>query len=182
MTGSPWVALLVALAAGNPARRALPLLPAAGPVRLLGALVTVGVLLAVGLTAGAVTGALEVGVPTVLVAAGLVVGTTALADVLAPEPAALGGLGERGAAWCPVAFPHLLRPQLALAILAAGAAHGAVVGAVLALAAPALTLLLATLLADGPPAPRAVLAGGRVLAVAGVLGAVDLVLDGIFAV
>ena len=53
MTGSVAVALLAALAAGNPARRAGPLAPAAPAVRRAGALVAATALLAAGLGAGA---------------------------------------------------------------------------------------------------------------------------------
>ena len=182
MNSSAWVALLVGLAAGNPARRALPL--AGHGLRLVasGAAPVALTLVALGLAAGPVLRALEVSVPTVLVGAGLVVGATSLVDLVAGRPAALPGLDRRGAMWCPVAFPHLLRPQLAVAVLAAGAAHGALSATVAALVPLALTVALARFASPGASLGLGLVAVGRMLAALGVLAAVDLVIDGVFAV
>lgn len=178
MTGSVWAALLVGVAAGNPARRAVALAAATPSARWRGAAVTCIVLGALAAAAGAILGALESTVPTVLVAAGIVVGATALAEVLAGPPAALAGVDAPGAWAAPIAFPHLLRPQLAMAALAAGAAHGLLVGALVAVIAPVLSVVMVGRL--GPVANLTAL--GRLIAAAGVLGSVDLVMDGIFSV
>jgi hypothetical protein len=181
VTGSVLAALVLGLAAANPPRRALPLAAAAPPVRAAGAALAAVALLLVALGAGAIADALEVSVPTVLIAAGLVVGATSLAEVLMAAPPPLPDAEAAGAWACPVAFPHLLRPQLALAALAAGVAHGALVGAVVAVGGPLLAVVVAGL-GGGAARPGALGAAGRFAGALGVLAAVDAVLDGIFAV
>lgn len=178
MTGSAWVVLLVGLAAGNPPRRCLPLAAARWGVAAAGAAMAAALLLVPALAAGGLLDALDVSVPTLLVGVGLVVGVVSASELVRGAPAPLPDLGARGAAWCPVAFPHLLRPTLAVAVLGAGAAHGAGPGAALAVGVPLVTAALA---GRRPRPGGGMLAAARFVAAVGVLGSVAVVVEGIFA-
>jgi hypothetical protein len=151
------------------------------------------------LAADPIRDALQVSAPTLRIAAGLVLVVASLLQLLRPRPAPIDDLDRRGAALVPLAFPHLLRPELALVALAAGVDHGAVgLLAVLAAVGPLVPALrsasgygrgvgrrVARRGRDGRrrgPLPASVLAGaGLVTAAAGVLAGVDLVVRGVFA-
>src|SRR5690606_3288484 len=127
---------------------------------------------------GPLLGALSVSAPNIQIAAGLVLLVRATVDAATPpghEPARLDG---RWNALVPVAFPLLIRPEVALLALAAGAQLG--VARAAAIAAPAyLAAAVALAVWRGARTARTV---GVVLSVVGVAAAVDLVIDGVLAV
>ena len=174
------VAALACLAAANPARRAAALLGATRPSwrsTATAAVVTALVLGTLAAAAGGLLDALDIDTPTARLAAGLVLVVVALAQLVGGAPAALPGTTDRYAALVPLAFPLLLRPELALVGLSAGADHGVV--AVLLVAVP--LLLTAVVSAVAPADDRLLEPTGRLLAAVGVLAGVDLVVDGVIA-
>ena len=190
LAAAPLAVLLAALAAGNPPRRAASV-PGTPPGRMTAAAAVAAVpLLILALGAGAVLDALAVSRPTVRVAAGLVLMAVGLFDVvrtLRPLPGAELGVVV------PLGFPLLLRPEVALVALVAGADHGAVGGAAAVLVALAGTPLLAMAWRRAPeswgPGPEASsgpatdpwAGAARWLGALGVLVGAGLLLDGILA-
>lgn len=183
--------LLAALAAGNPPRRAATV-PATAAARLAGAAAAAALpLVLLGVGAGAVLDALAVSRPTARVAAGLVLMAVGLVEVVRtarplPDPD-LGVL-------VPLGFPLLLRPEVALVVLVAGADHGVGGGIAAVLVALAGTPLVARarrpapgeaaappLPAPVPPATDPWSGAARWLAALGVLVGAGLLLDGILA-
>ncbi|MBK5224547.1 MAG: hypothetical protein JJE52_17055 [Acidimicrobiia bacterium] len=138
MTVSGWPVVFAVVAVVNPPRLA-PALPGRGrPLRerleptVLGGIAASVVLIALAAAGEAVADLLSVSAPTLRVAAGLVVLLGAARDVLGGPPAAEPALSGRRAALVPVAVPFVLRPDLGLLVVSAGADGrvGLTVGAV----------------------------------------------------
>jgi len=174
-----WVAALAVIAAVNaPRRRAAVPQPIAPAVAVTGAAVSWLAIVVAAAVSGPLLDALAVSAPNIQIAAGLVLLVRAIVDAATPpghEPARLDG---RWQALVPVAFPLLIRPEVALLALAAGAELG--VARAVAIAAPAyLAAAVALAVWRGERAARTV---GVALSVMGVAAAVDLVIDGVLAV
>lgn len=119
------LAAVVLLAAVNPPRRVGELDPRPRPaVGALAWAIVVVVLVAVAAASGPVLEWLAVSPATLRIGAGFVLVLRAMMDLVRaprPEPEALAGWGE---AVYPVAVPVLLRPELALLAMSAGADLG----------------------------------------------------------
>lgn len=174
-----WVALVAVVAAVNPLRRwsalRAPLEPA---VAAAGAGIAWLAALVLAAVSDTILDRLSISAPNAQIAAGLVLLVRALVDVVLPpgvEPVAGGG---RWRAAFPVAFPQLVRPEVALLMLAGGVVLGIGRTAFVAAAAYAATALALSVWRWER--------GARVLAVAtsvaGVAAAVDIVIDGVLAV
>jgi len=183
---SEWLVAIAVIAGTNPARLA-PALPRGDRDRSERVLVTAfgsviaAVVLAVLVAAGgSVAGWLEVSAPTFAVAAGLVLVLAAIGQaVRAPhaEPSRPG----RGAALVPVAVPFVLRPEVGLLCLAAGAGS-AEVGAMIGLIGAVLgTVVGAWVDADGTTL-RVTAWTARLLEVAAVAAGIAITVDGVVAV
>jgi small neutral amino acid transporter SnatA (MarC family) len=152
-------------------------------VLLVAVLVTAVPLVVVVLTAGPILDALDVGPPTVRIAAGLVLTAAALVQLLRGRrrgpPIVAASEVTGGAALVPLAFPYLLRPELALVALSAGADRGWV-----GLLPVAVGLGPLALVARRLPSSRGrglLAAAGSFTAALGVLVGVDFVVRGVFA-
>ena len=137
------------------------------------------VLVVLAAVAGPLLRTIDVSAPTALIAAGIVVGLTALFDLLRPTAAALPAASGPGAAGAFVALV-LVRPAVALLVLAVAADVGVGIGVGVA-AAAALASLAALRPLTGQRSVWENLAV-RAVAVVAIVGAVDLVVDGIFAI
>ncbi len=174
-----WIAALAVMAAVNPPRRRAALLTRTGPaIAVSGAVIAWLALVVAAAVSRPLLDALSVSPPNIQIAAGLVLLVRAMVDVALPpgrESARLTGWWH---AVVPVAFPLLIRPEVALLALSAGAALG--VARTAAIAAPAyLAAVVVLALWRGERTARAV---GVVLSITGVAVAVDLVIDGVLAV
>jgi hypothetical protein len=141
-----------------------------------------GVLVGAAALGPALFGALDVSPSVLLVAAGLLGVVTALTDLVAPVPRAEPPSGR--AAWLsPVLVPALLRPAPTVLVVAVAAAYGTAVGLVVTLGVVALVLLVGSR-SSGRDAPAGALRVGlaRLVAALALVGAVDLVASGVFAV
>jgi small neutral amino acid transporter SnatA (MarC family) len=159
--------------------------PAAGQHRrqaLAGAIITAACLAAVAALAAPLLRAIDVSPPTALIAAGLVVGLTAVGDFIRPkvEPwASAGGGSGPLALTAPVAVPGLLRPAAVLLVLAVAADVRVATGLAVALAVTACAVAALRPPTRGPGVLDTVL--WRAVAAVAILGAIDLIVDGIFA-
>ena len=129
--------------------------------------------------------ALDVSPATALVAAGLMVAATALVDAL-HRPYPLGIAGPGGGAVVPVSLPALLRPAVALLVLAVAADGGVPVGIGAALGAALAAVVAATggwrWGARGRQLPHVVDWARWAFAAVAVAGGVDLVVHGVLSV
>jgi small neutral amino acid transporter SnatA (MarC family) len=166
----------------NPARVRLGLSATARlDIVALGSLVVLGA--AAGLAAGAdrFLDALDVSPESFRLAAGFVLAFEGAWTLVRPRPYPEPVLPNRLAAFVPVAFPLLLTPGLVVLSLAAGADLDA--GQTTAALLCALALLLPTLVVERSPGNEALLAAGaRVVAVAEIVAAAGLALEGLRAV
>lgn len=133
------LAALALLAAVNPPRRAAELDPRPRPsVGLLAAVIAASVVVGAAAVSGPALDWLAVSAPTLRIGAGLVLALRAVVDLVRrprPEPEALAGWGE---ALYPIAVPVLVRPELVLLAMSAGADLGVgIAGALTALAVAA---------------------------------------------
>lgn len=173
-----WLAA-VAFLAVNPvrARRMVDGVPARAVLAgALGASIVLGIL---ALGSGPIVRLIDVSPPTALVAAGIAVGVSAIVDLVRRLPAPLPATVGRGAV-VPVAFPPVVTPAATLVVLSVAADIGVVPGALVGLAASVAVLGALVPTHDPPSAAETVAA--RLLAAAAVVGAVDLVIDGVLAV
>ena len=169
-------AVLLTIAAINPIRRRSEL-PADRRQVGIGAGITLGVLVGLGLGGEALLDALDITIPTFRVAAGLVVVVGALIDLFRPLPA--GGPVPAGwaGAVAPVFFPVLFRPVAAVVAVLVGADAAVgwlTVGAALALLDPVFW-------AERDRSARRDRALGAALSVVAIVLGIDLLVDGIFA-
>ena len=174
-----WIAALAVMAAVNPPRRRVALLePTAPAIAVTGAAVAWLAIVFAAAVSGALLDALSVSAPNIQIAAGLVLLVRAMVDVALPPGHETARLDGRWQWLVPVAFPLLIRPEVALLALTAGAELG--VARAAAIAVPAYLAAAAALAAwRGARSARTV---GVVLSVVGVAAAVDLVIDGVLAV
>ena len=170
------LAILLVVVVVNPVRRRYEL-PTDRRQVAVGAGLTLGALVALGLIGESVLDALDITVPTFRVAVGLVVAVCAVVALFRRLPE--GGPVEPGLAGAvaPVFFPVLFRPEVGLAAVLIGADAGVgwlLVGAVVALLDPVWW-------AERNRNARLDRAFGVVLSVAAIVLAVDLLIDGVFA-
>ena len=142
-----------------------------------------GVLVAGAVLAPTVLEALDISPSVLLVAAGIVAAIAAIADLVSPVPRAEVAAGSRAAWLSPVLVPALLRPAPTFVVLAAAAAYGIGLGVIVALGVVAVVLGLGWSSA-GREASAGVLRLGvaRLVAAVALVGAIDLVVAGVFAV
>lgn len=134
--------------------------------------------LVVALVADRLLGWLDVSAPNARIAAGMVVGLAGAADLLTRVPRAGAAPPGRRAAYAPMWFPVLWRPEVGFATLTLAEDHG-VWPALLAAAVAAGTVV--AVLAR-PPAPATDGALGRVLSALQVGAAVTLLVHGVLTV
>ncbi|MFN3215401.1 MAG: hypothetical protein ACE367_02780 [Acidimicrobiales bacterium] len=170
------MAFLATMLAVNPPRRALELDPRPRPdAAALGAAAVLAVVVVVAWVSDPLLSALDVSDPNWRIAAGLVLAARGLVDlVLAPKPFPEGWSG-RGEALIPVAFPVLLRPEVAAIGLAAGTDQGVVVAGAAAAVALAAAVAATTWWTKQAPA-RAV--AGVISAAAAAVG-ITLMVQGV---
>lgn len=146
----------------------------------IGAGATFAALAVAALAAQRVLDAIEVSPPTAMIAAGLVVGLTAIVDFLRPQAEPLSGVSDRVAMFVPLLVPGLLRPAAVVMALAA-AAHVSV-GAGLAVAA--VTAVCGSVILRPAGTQPTTLEGvaWRAFAALGIVGGVALMVDGIFSI
>jgi small neutral amino acid transporter SnatA (MarC family) len=170
------IAVLLVVVAVNPVRRRSEL-PSDLRQVAVGAGITFAAILALGLAGEPVLDALDITVPTFRVAVGLVLAILSVVDLIkALPPTGPVPAGLRGAV-APVFFPVLLRPEVGLVAVLVGADAGLgwlLMGAVLALLDPIWW-------AERTRNARLNRAFGAVLSVAAIVLAVDLLIDGVFA-
>lgn len=181
-----WLVAIAVVSAVNPARLA-PALPRgdrpAGERALVsasGATAAAAVLALLVVLGEPVADWLDVSTPTFAVGAGLVLALAAIGQaVRAPrtEPALPG----RRAALVPVAVPFVLRPEVGLLCLAAGAG-GASSGAIAGLAAAVVGVALAGRLEIDGTTGRITRWAARGLEVAALVAGISLTVDGVLAV
>jgi hypothetical protein len=169
-----WLAV-IALAAVNPFRVRLLIDEVDRRDRIAGAALGAAALAAVASVAGWLLRVGDVSAPTVAIAAGLLLAVEGVVDAIrgAPEPIARG---PGAPPWLvPVTFPALLRVGPALVVLAVAATHGVGPGLLVAVVVGAAALA---------PRPSPRLAGHlvRLAGAVAVVGAIDLILHGVFAV
>lgn len=169
------LALVVVVAALNPMRRRHELGSAPGPGPIaLGALLAGGVFVGVAAVSGPVLEGLAVSGPNIRIAAGVVLGLKAVADLVS-APRVESATWPRREALVPVAFPVLIRPEVAILALAVGsevgiAASGWVALASFGAAAAALVAL---------PASGTVRHGGALVSAVAVAVAVNVIVAGV---
>ena len=181
-----WAIVVVVVCALNPPRRRLTLDVGSLASVARGAVAAFAVYVLGAATAAGLRGALDVSAPNVRVAAGLVliaVGLHAVVSRIAPTPrdAPVSDVDERTAWLVPVGFPVLLRPDIALVALASEPTDVVPVGAALAIALSGVVVWWHTRGGHTAPVTRTERAISSALGALLVLGAVRIVLDGIFA-
>jgi small neutral amino acid transporter SnatA (MarC family) len=181
-----WAVLVAVVAATNPFRRRVALDVRSAHAVLAGAATAAAVLALCALAGAGLRDALDVSAPNARIAAGLVLAVVGLHAVVARvERPDTRPAGTARTAWLvPVAFPVLLRPDLALVAFASEPGDVApLIGAVvLAFALTAAWWWSWRAGADPAARPSAVeRALGAVLGAALVVAAIRLVLDGVFA-
>lgn len=178
--------MVISVALVNPVRvRRLVAGAPAGPslrTRLaIGAAGTFAVLAIAALAADPVLDAIDVSPPTATIAAGLVVGLTAIVDVLRPRVEPLVGVSERAARFVPLLVPGLLRPA-AVVLSMAASAHVSVAAALAMAAVTAVSGLVVLDPASSEQQTTLEDTTWRALAVLAIVGGVALMADGIFSV
>lgn len=172
---SPVLAMVILVVGINPLRLAGRLPP--GRVAALGALITAGAYLGLGMIADPLLEAIDVSAPTMRVAAGLVLIAGAARDLMVGPPAAEPALSGWQRAIVPVTVPMLLRPHIGILAVSVGASDGLVPLMVGVAVAVAVAVYLARPIDDlaariagwtATTAACIALAGGVVLAVDGV--------------
>lgn len=142
-----------------------------------------GVLVAVAVLGPGLLRALDVSPSVLLVAAGILAAVTAIADLVSPTPRSEAPSASRAGWLSPVLVPALLRPAPTVLVVAVAAAYGTAVGLAVALGVVA-AVLVAGSWSSGREASSGALRLGlaRLVAAVALVGAVDLVATGIFAV
>jgi small neutral amino acid transporter SnatA (MarC family) len=134
-----------------------------------------GILLLAALSEPLLDG-LDISEPTARVAAGLVAASAGLWHLIGPRPQAWEAASGLRSGLVPIAFPVLLRPEVALLAVSAGADEGVLSTAVAAAVGIAIGVLALRRSAEPPRVARA---GARLLGAVLVLLGIDLVVDGV---
>jgi small neutral amino acid transporter SnatA (MarC family) len=149
----------------------------------LGAAVTLVVYVLLAAAAGPMLDALDIDDASARIAAGLVLLVAGLRDLVGRPPTADPALPGWRAALVPVTVPLLLRPEVAMLTIIAGADEGIAATVIAAVVALALVVVSSWAPGDATPfGPQVRTWLARVTAVALVVIAVDLAVDGILAV
>lgn len=184
-----WLWLVVLFAAVNPFRLALAVPRGDRTARVVTGVAALGgiagatvVLLVALVGSGPVLGALSVSEPAMRIAAGVVAAVSGVLALVLRHPSPTPALPDLGAAAVPVAVPMVANAGLIMLAISAYADRGpGVVAAALVIAIGVLTLVAAIVPNEG--VSRRVLDWfGRLTAAVLVLGAAQLVIDGLFAV
>jgi hypothetical protein len=141
---------------------------------------TFSVLGAIALVGDPVLEAVDVSAPTGMIAAGVLVGLTAVVDFVRPKVEPLVGVGPRAALFVPLLVPGLLRPATAVAVLAVSSHVG--VGAALGMSAVAAGAGVAAMRPAGDESTTVEKLLWQALAALAVAGGVALTVDGIFSI
>jgi small neutral amino acid transporter SnatA (MarC family) len=178
------ILLVVAYLGGfNPARARLSV-PETDGLRARPGVLAAGSLLAFGAVAalagwsGPILEALETSPETFRLAAGIMAGLTVALFIVWPRPATEPELAGWKAALWPVAFPRLVTPVIATLALSTGASDG-VPGSLIGAAVGLVTVNLVGLVPRRELPDRVLLWAGRMTAVALMITAVFLIVDGI---
>lgn len=147
---------------------------------LAGGVIAAGVLAVVASVAAPLLRAIDVSPPTALIAAGLVTGVTALGDFVRPNVAPWSAGSARTSWVVPLAMPGLLRPAVVLLVLAVAADLRPSVGLAVTLAVAACSLAARRTATGEQTTLEMVL--WRTIAAVATLGAVDVIVDGIFSI
>jgi len=170
------LAVLLMTAGLNPPRRRAEL--AARPtVVAAGAVLTVAVLIALGLAGESMLNALDISAPTFRVGVGLVLAIRGAIDLAMRPPAPPAAADGMGAAAVPVFFPVLFRPEAALVAVSVASDGG--MGSMLLGAGVALALVVG--LAAAELHEMMLRAAGMLVSTLAVVVAIDLIVDGVFA-
>lgn len=163
---------------GHPQRdgRDPGLLPRVG-IGVAGTFAALAVVAAVG---DPVLDAIDVSAPTALIAAGLLVGLTAIVDFVRPKVEPLVGVTRSAALFVPLLVPGLLRPAMAIAVLAVSSHVG--VGAAMGMAGATAAMGLAALRPAGEPPTTVESLVWQALAAFAVAGGVAMAAEGIFSI
>jgi small neutral amino acid transporter SnatA (MarC family) len=151
----------------------------------LGAIGAGVVLVLFGIVATPLLDAMDVSAPNLRIGLGLVLAVVSVHDLVRRPPARGAALAGRRAAIVPVAFPVLLRPEVALVALALGADHGVavtVLGAVLAMGSVTGWHALATPRTAQPVFRRVERGLGLVASAVAAVLALAIAADGVFAI
>jgi small neutral amino acid transporter SnatA (MarC family) len=180
-----WLWMLAIVAAVNPVLVAfgVPRRPPRGErvlIGVLGGALGSVLLVAAGCLAGPLLGALDVSEPAARIGVGIVGGVAGLARMVRRPPSAEPALAGRKAAIVPVAVPLFAAPGAVLLAVGAGADLGiAFLVASALVAIVVLAAVTATLPPEGP-GQRIGAWAGRLLAAAGVVACILLVIDGVY--
>jgi hypothetical protein len=184
---SGWLWLVALVAAFNPLRAAFAVPRGDGSRRAvmttaaLGGLVASAVSLVIALLAQPIADALDVSDAALRLAVGIVGAVGCAVALVRRPPGPEPGLPGRWAAVIPVAVPGVLGAGFVMLTLGAGADRGlGIVAAASACGVVALAVV-APLVSDGPGG-RAVRWGARLVAAAGIVASILLVVDGVYAV
>jgi hypothetical protein len=185
------LAIAALVAACNAPRRRVALSTDDTTAVALGAALTVALLVALSAVADPLFDALDVSAPNLRIGVGFVLAVVSAHDIVRRPPPSGAALAGRNAAFVPVFFPVLARPEVALLAMAIGMDHG------IALTAFAAVLALATVVVWHRVATNrrvttnsqtdAVFARverglGIVIAAAAAALAVAIIADGVFAI
>ena len=183
---SAWI-VAIALIAGANAPRLAPALPRGGRTRTERMIVAAGgaglaavCLLGLAVAGDPIASWWDVSAPTVAVAAGLVLVLATVATV-ARRPRTEPALPGRRAMFVPVAVPFVLRPELGLLCLAAGA-DGLLVAAAGGLVAIVASVTVAALTSDEGTSRRVVAWAAWGCQVATIAAGIAITVDGVLAV
>jgi small neutral amino acid transporter SnatA (MarC family) len=181
-----WLVAIAVIAAVNPPRLA-PALPRQDRtpgervvVAAVGASLAAAVLALFVVVGGPVAEWLDVSAPTLAVGAGLVLALAAIGQAVR-EPRAEPSLPGRRAALVPVAVPFVLRPEVGLLCLAAGAGD-APLGAIVGLGGAIVGIAVGARVEVAGTTGRLTRWRGRVLAAVALVAGIAITVDGVVAV
>jgi small neutral amino acid transporter SnatA (MarC family) len=170
------IAMLAVVAALSPPRRRLELGGRVGAaVAVAGSTIAAAAFVAVSASSGPLLDALDISEPNIRIAAGLVVGLRAIAEVFVPVRPESAWLAGSMAAVVPVALPTLIRPEVAILALSVGADLGVWRSVLVAVVGHGAVAAALAWWDHRPSARWAAVAFSTVAAVV----AVDLIIDGV---
>lgn len=170
------LACFVVVAVLNPPRRVCEIDPRPDvQVAAAGAAIAAGAYLLVAAVSGPVLGALDISDANIRIAAGLVVAIRALVDVVLPPKPEPPGLRVGSGALAPLAFPILVRPEMAVLMLSVGHDIGVWRAGLVALTGVALAAGAMVVWSSG----RSARLTGIAVSCVAVVAAVQVTLDGV---